>query len=406
MNMAKLKSEIPEMTAGVSPGEIFRGHIPELDGLRAVGMAIVLLNHTWSQDMSILIWHLKLKAWIAMDSFFVLSGFLIAGILLDTRSNPDYYRSYYIRRSLRIFPLYYCVISFLTLVAVFWHGGTPYRLLVAEWGSPAWFFVYLGNFRAATAGCWPTVPGFIPLWSLQIEEQFYLVFPFIVRHLRLETLWRALWVMVFLSLVARVGLFLWNPHNPYLQLVLLPCHMEGLALGVLIAIRFRRGPWQVAKGRLTALTVVLLAATVIGSAWSNASKSPEEWATPFNRTVGYSLSSVACACLLLWLIHFRGSKWTRLLRIRPVQFLGKISYGIYLFHMPVWTAGYAVCHALGWSLLYESFPGVAAVTALSILCASASWYLLERPLLRLKDRWASIPLLIAKSPILARASRP
>ena len=125
MNMAKLKSEIPEMTAGVSPGEIFRGHIPELDGLRAVGMAIVLLNHTWSEDMSILIWHLKLKAWIAMDSFFVLSGFLIAGILLDTRSNPDYYRSYYIRRSLRIFPLYYCVISFLTLVAVFWHGGTP-----------------------------------------------------------------------------------------------------------------------------------------------------------------------------------------------------------------------------------------------------------------------------------------
>ncbi len=368
---------------------LFRGHIQELDGLRAVASMPVLLNHFWPQSLSSVVWSAGQFAWIAMDSFFVLSGFLIAGILLDTRERPDYFRSYYVRRSLRILPLYYCVLVYLICVGTLWKGGEQYRHLVEQWGSPVWFFVYLGNFTTAAAGVWPTVvPGLSPLWSLQVEEQFYLLFPLAIRRLSPATLARALWVIVLLSPALRVSLFVLNPDNLYCQYVLLPCHMEGLALGALIAIRFRQGPWEIKKGRLSALAIVLLTATCVASVWSNPARVDEEFASPFNRTVGYLLSSVGCASVLLWVIRFRGSRVTGWLRLSPVQYVGKISYGVYLLHIPVWTAALFLRHALGLTLPRDGFVMFLAATALTIATASASWYLLERPLLSLKDRFA------------------
>jgi peptidoglycan/LPS O-acetylase OafA/YrhL len=379
------------MSGPDAPRQAFRGHIQELDGLRAVAMVTVLLNHLWPKSLSSLVWGVGQLGWIAMDSFFVLSGFLIAGILLDTRRTPDYYRSYYARRSLRILPLYYCVLVYLTCIAVFWKGGEQYRELVQEWGSPVWFFVYLGNFTTATAGVWPTVvPGLSPLWSLQVEEQFYLLFPFAIRRLDLDTLSRALWVMVVSSPVLRVGLFLLNPDNLYRQYVLLPCHMEGLALGALVAIRFRRGPWDIKPGRLSALTIVLLTATCVASVWSNPARVDEEFASPFNRTIGYLLSSVACTSLLLWLVRFRGSRLTWWLRMPAMQYLGKISYGVYLLHIPARSVAYSLRHTLGLNVPREGFAMFLAATLLSIAAASVSWYLLERPLLGLKDRFAPV----------------
>ena len=350
---------------------------------------MVLLNHFWPKSLSSRVWDLGQLAWIAMDSFFVLSGFLIAGILLDTRQRPDYYRSYYVRRALRVLPLYYCVLVYLICVSVFWKGGEHYRQLLQEWGSPVWFFAYLGNLAIAIAGTWPTViRGLSPLWSLQIEEQFYLLFPFAIRRLSRERLARALWMLVLLSPALRVGSFFLAPGNLYLQYVLLPTHMEGLALGALMAIRFRSGPWALDKRRLSALAIVLLTATCVASAWSNPLRAEEEFASPFNRTVGFSLSSAACAALVLWLIRFRGSRWTEWLRWSPVQYVGRISYGIYLLHMPVREVVYVVLPSVGWSLPRESFAMVAVVIIASLACASLSWWLLERPLLSLKDRLA------------------
>jgi peptidoglycan/LPS O-acetylase OafA/YrhL len=80
----------------------YRGHILELDAIRAIGIFIVLVNHSWPREVSDVIFRFGEMGWIAMDAFFVLSGFLITGILLDTRSRPDYFRNYYTRRSLRI----------------------------------------------------------------------------------------------------------------------------------------------------------------------------------------------------------------------------------------------------------------------------------------------------------------
>jgi peptidoglycan/LPS O-acetylase OafA/YrhL len=372
------------MPSSLSSERGFRGHIAELDGLRAYGSMIVLLNHFWPKSLSIAIWHLGQMGWIAMDSFFVLSGFLITGILIDSRNKPDYYRTYYRRRALRIFPLYYVVLALLIFQIRFRHGGVEYKYLIAHWGSPAWFLFYLGNIKTAIANSWTHVLGFSPLWSLQIEEQFYLLFPFAVRWLRLENLRRLLLAAVCISPIVRVLFYLWHPGNPFLQYVLLPSRFDGLALGGLIAIRYRMGPWKIPKITLPVVGVVLLGIACAGSVLSTPTRLDEAWSSPFNRLAGYSISSAGCACLILWLIQNRGAAYTAWLRLAPVQYVGKISYGIYLLHL----IALGTINGLGKHFSFLAAPGLPrffALIFLSIGYASVSWYLLERPLLRLKD---------------------
>ena len=360
----------------------FRGHIAELDCIRGVGIAVVLLNHLWPTDLFPVMFRVFQLGWIAMDAFFVLSGFLITGILVDTRSRPDYFRNYYARRSLRIFPLYY-VTLLVAIVMLKLSHGVDYRSFTHDWGSPAWFFCYLGNLRMAYLGEYPPTMTFGVLWSLQIEEQFYLLFPLAVRYMRLERLSRLLWCLVFVSPLSRVAVFLFNPGNRLAQNVLLPCHMEGLALGALIAIRFRNGPWELSKPALTVVTIGLTVLTCLGSVMSKPSLDPN--LTSFNRVVGYSLSSWACACIVVWLIAFRGSRFTRVLRSAVIGYLATISYGVYLLH-PLVIRFVRSWGRIGVDLPYRSFRHCVVVVSLSIIAASLSWYGFERPIARLKDR--------------------
>ncbi len=369
---------------------IYRGHITELDAIRGIGIGLVLIDHFWPRTLGVLIFSLGQLGWIAMDSFFVLSGFLITGILADTRSRSDYFRNYYLRRSLRIFPLYYLVLLAILFLTYFSQGsrGAENAAFIRQWGSPGWFCFYLGNFKIAQAGAWPSLNLYAPLWSLQIEEQFYLLLPLAVRWMRPDHFSRLLWCMVFLSPALRVLYFLHNPHNPFPEFVLLPCHMEGLALGALIAMRFRSGPWVIRKGPLLALTAGLLFAACAASFLGKPVLPDQLWSSPFNLLAGISLSSLACACLLLSLIVFRGSRYTRPLRIAPIAYIAQISYGIYLLHRLAprilrWSS------RLGIHLKTPYGPdSFLALVALSIVLATLSWYLFERPLVRLKDRIA------------------
>jgi peptidoglycan/LPS O-acetylase OafA/YrhL len=365
----------------------FRGHIAELDSIRAIGIGIVLLNHFWPTTMTGVIFQLGQLGWIAMDAFFVLSGFLITGILLDTRSRPDYFSNYYIRRSLRIFPLYYVTLLAAIVMLKLGQGGAEYKAFVHDWGSPVWFFAYLGNFRMAYTGSFPPSTAFGVLWSLQIEEQFYLLFPLAVRYLRTEQLTRLLWCLVFLSPAFRVAFYLWNPNNLVIQNVLLPCHMEGLALGALIAIRFRSGPWELPKIRLTILTIGLLLLTCIGSIVIKPPRPDLASLSVFSRLPGYSLASWSAACLVIWLVVFRGSRFTSMLRTAPIRYMAMISYGIYLLH-PLISRFERSWGQMGFRLQHDTILRFAIVVAMSIGAASLSWYAFERPIARLKDRLA------------------
>ena len=357
----------------------YRGQIPELNALRAFGLTMVILAHTWPHE-SVRVWNVLQLAWTLMDAFFVLSGFLITGILLDSRSRPDYYRSYYVRRALRILPVYYLLIGVLTFGSLL---GQGYRDMLRDWGSPWWFFVYLGNVPTALKGVWPLAArgSYVPLWSLQVEEQFYLLLPLLIHKVRLTSLARSLLIVACLSPIIRVVIYLLDPSNTPAQYVLLPCRMEGLAFGAWIAVRCRLGPWNISKRRLTVMSIALLAVTYLCAALSGYAHT-----TAFNRTIGFLLSPLAWAHVVLWLILFRGSRLTACLRLSAVQHLGQISYTGYLFHWPLAAAIVAAAGAVGADSLRQGYLKVIAVYVVTIACASLSWRYFEAPILNLKHR--------------------
>lgn len=357
--------------------EKFRGHIPELDALRGIGIAVVVLHHTFPEALSKTLAHLLTFGWAFMDSFFVLSGFLITGILLDSKDKPDFFKNFFAKRALRILPIYYVVITALTL-AVYITGD-----FMPEWGSPGWFFVYLGNIPTAIISEFPSFAGygFAHLWSLQIEEQFYLLFPLLVRFVPLPVLTRLLVGMVLLSPTLRIALYWIAPDNWLAPFVFLPCRWDGLALGALIAIRYRSGPWLIRKSPLLAWTFFWVAMTAL-LGWYDAYGS----GVPI-RTVGILLAAIASAHLIVWLIECRGSVLSAVFRVEPLQYLGRISYGVYLFHWPLLSA---LAHLNPTLFGLEGVPRLLVVGPLSLALAALSWHFFESPLLRLRNRIPSL----------------
>lgn len=361
----------------------FRGYIAEFDGFRGIAVSLVILHHMWPWgDRPHSLFIFVQLAWMLMDVFFVLSGFLIAGILLDTRQRPDYYKTFYIRRALRILPIYYLVLIALTAIAML-RGHDAYRETLAHWGSLSWFFVYLGNMPTAISGIWPTAAGgaFNPLWSLQIEEQFYLFFPLLVHRLGIKSLTRVLVALCCFSPLLRLALYWQLPSNELIQYVFTPCRFEGLALGALIAIRFRQRPWIVNRRFLTRL-LLGCGALVAGLCFYYGGFHTQ----PFNRTFGLLLSPLLATLFVFWVIQFRESKATAFLRFRPFQYLGKVSYAAYLIHWPVANLITVALAHIGLPSLDTGVSRLALIYAATFGLCALSWHFFEKPILGLKNR--------------------
>lgn len=382
MQVRSSGSSQESLSSGVPRAQNFRGHIAEIDALRAIGILAVVAAHTFPPSLFWSISQMLYLSWIFMDWFFVASGFLITGILLDSKERPGYLKNFYIRRSLRILPLYYLVIVGVT-IAIYVSGSH-----MPDWGSPWWFFFYLGTVPTAVTGTLPSALGYSlgPLWSLQIEEQFYLLFPLLVHFTKTATLKRVLAAMIVFSMVLRVLLYALWPENQFIQYVLLPCRLDGLALGALIAIRYRSGPWNIHKGTLTALALGWLSLAVAIGVYDGYAHTG-----PLIRTIGFFVSSVASAYVTIWMIELRGSSFTKLLRIKPMQHIGDISYGMYLFHMPI-AALVAVALAPYFGELGPaSVPTFLLVLPITIVLASLSRAYFEVPIQALRDRWTAKP---------------
>jgi len=381
-----------ERSSVARPGGFRRGRVPALDGLRGVAVSLVVFYHYFDISVSSpvlgVLRPLSSFGWSGVDLFFVLSGFLITGILVDTRGRPHYFRSFYARRSLRIFPVYY-----LTLIVVFVFGpalglDVARHLAASDW---LWFGLYLSNWQMGLEGVWAPA-GMAVFWSLAIEEQFYLVWAPLVRALAPRILGALAIGLVAGPLLLRCILVASGAANPIAIHVLTVTRLDVLAVGACIALfvrsevggeqLLRAGTWALGVG--AAATAALL--IVQGSA---------SWEGPAVQSVGLTAIAVAYGGVLLLAYSLPASSaLVRVLTSRGLQFIGKYSYAIYVFHA-------LVHHELLMRL--QASPGTVrsllaigvspwiALTVAAILVtlalSVASWHLVEKHSLAFKGRF-------------------
>lgn len=294
---------------------LIRSYMPELDSVRGIAILMVLFFHGMAPPLSrpLTGWGLALfditrVGWTGVNLFFVLSGFLITGILLDTKYRADYFRRFYYRRLLRIVPALYA-----TLVA----------LLLASFVS--WRFVLLSAFFLANAGNFFGVAlQYGPLWSLAVEEHFYLFWPSLVRKCGTR-------ILIIITVAVWVGtpavrLLCWmtgyGPHGP--EVLYTWFNLGGLALGSLLAIWVRHP--SCSRPRLLRLAPAAFIAGIVGFVLSS-----RDAFTLASFSVFFC--NLACAGLLAGILMLGASRWSFLVDRPALKFFGFISYGLYLVHV-------------------------------------------------------------------------
>jgi len=354
-------------------------HLPQLDGLRALAVAAVLvshfgLGHRLERVVEAVDWgHLGVRL------FFVLSGFLITRLLLERRravqeaeqAAPDALRRFYVRRVLRIFPIFY-----LTLFVAGVVGYGAIRTVLP------WHMAYLSNFQSVMyAGEWtlrdPTTQHF---WSLAVEEQFYLFWPALILFLPERRLVAGVIAMVIAATAWRAGWFQWGSKMPSGHL---PACLDTLGTGSLLAM-YKDGMGQVRRLleprlRLLLITGILFLAAVIGAHVTGRFFRPH-----------YVLIDVGEAIVFAFVVGFAADSIPgpigKFLEAPPVRYLGKISYGVYVVHAFMSPLQAWIFSRLHWASIDGSAFQALLRCAMTIGVASLSWFLIEQPLSRLKDR--------------------
>lgn len=357
--------------------------ILELDGLRAFAILPVLLHHCYASGVPVLT-ALGQSGWMGVDLFFVLSGYLITGILVDTAHKQHYYRNFVARRTIRIFPLYYACLALFAVTGAWLYGAANWAGMRA-WGVQ-WFFVYLGNVRQAWLNQPPNAESFVPLWSLQVEEQFYLLFPLAVWLLSRRNLMRLLILCAVVAPLTRIYFWHRNPSDVASMYVLTTSRMDALSMGGIVALLTRTKPDWLRRGRLVVLGAVA-GAGVFAIAHRYGYLFYDDAAM---RAIGFTLVDLCCASILCWLVLSPQSRIAAALRWRPLVYTGTIAYGLYLVNMPALAAGRRILRQLTGKRIQEhGFLSMAILFAASFLLAGLSWHFFEKQVLRLKSRFSA-----------------
>ena len=355
--------------------------MPELDALRGIACLMVLFFHGLANRYvpehmnSVERVFVKLCSYgfTGVNLFFVLSGFLITGILLETRQRTDYYSRFYIRRSLRILPLYYGI---LLVVVLIWRLGLTDRPF--SWGFLGLSAIYLANMTPLFG-----VPiEFGVLWSLAVEEHFYLLWPTFVRRLKSRSLVMLAFALCAIALACRLAAFHLG-HDVFGYYTWMVC--DGLAMGSLLAIAIR-------YYRQDRKAMAKIAAIAFGYAMVCFAIEKRVALTLTGAALQISGINAFFAFVLVSVLLF-GSRYAW--RLPLLEFMGDISYGVYLMHTLVFDVFDAMARRHFPVLAPEhlTFPLASVrfviVSAITIACAWLSRWYFEEPFLRLKDRFAS-----------------
>jgi peptidoglycan/LPS O-acetylase OafA/YrhL len=342
--------------------------IPQLDAVRGVAILLVILHNQSSLFPSLHLDRLFADGWMGVDLFFVLSGLLITGILVDTKTSEGYLKNFYARRCLRIWPLYYSLIVFMFVIVPRLSSHDAH--VVFEKSSPWWAYpLFLQNFfvPSPTNAAGPLAV----TWSLAIEEQFYLVWPWVVRYCSPAQLRRLAIVVIGLSPALRLYLS-FHDVNLYTNVF---CRLDGLMAGALLALVVRSD--------------VLLPSRFVRRAWMALVVAvPLAFATESvnARWIVFSLSAAASAAFV-YLALFSSQAWLQAaLTNRFLGYTGTISFGLYLLHK--------IPFDMAKTFHVDRYPLVALPILLAACYALAalSWNLLEKPFLSLKRYFEPRPI--------------
>ncbi len=376
-------------------------HVPALDGIR--GMAILLVLSCHLNLLRSLPSHHSVDAfvstvfsfgWCGVDLFFVLSGYLITRILYQAKGAEQYFRTFYINRVLRIFPLYYALLIVTFVVIPHLPTGLIPAAKLERWAqvdaNPLWYWLYLNNLTTALSGSWGH--GILDVtWSLAIEEQFYLLWPWVVYAFNRERLLRICLIIFSTAFMVRTAMTLADM-NPISTYVFTLGRLDVLAAGAFVALA-AEGSIGI-QGLQPARQICLITGVVcLGlAAWRGGASNMD----PVILTVGLSFVAIHFASLIAvirtlpshhWLVRFFSSKLLRA--------FGKYSFAIYLVHLPLSAlVRDTLYHPDQFLTLWGSkLPGqmlfYVGTASLVFIIAFASWHLWEKHFLRLKKSFTA-----------------
>jgi peptidoglycan/LPS O-acetylase OafA/YrhL len=349
--------------------------VPELDGIRGIAIGLVLVCHAtfWMPNERLQLIFREGK--IGVDLFFVLSGFLITGILLDTQTHPKRAQSFYIRRGLRIWPLYFVYLA----VAYF-----AFRVMLPPQTHLWAYFLFVQNFFWVDA----TGPFLQPTWSLAVEEQFYAVWPWLAFRMKRETVLKTCLTVFAIAPVIRYAFHLGGAGGQFIYANTLT-RLDGIALGGAIAA-WVRGPMfdadQLAKFAKIGAIVGTIGYVVCFLL------------TPYSLVadyLAYTFITMGFGGVVCFALFYRGeSNWFAAAMRHPwLMTMGKISFALYLFNNPIYLMAHGnhvnnLLARLGLGEWSAGFTRLAIENVALFAAALLSWKLFESPILKLKKKWA------------------
>lgn len=365
--------------------------IPELDGLRGLAIAMVVFFHYVSyavvaRPTGLLgyLYSRTILSWSGVDLFFVLSGFLIGGILLDTRDSPNYFKTFYARRFCRIIPVYLLFVG--SVEVAYWIFCRPMRAPFDAFfaGKVPWY-AYLSFAQNmwmvklnASGAMLMTVT-----WTLAVEEQFYFLLPAVVRFVRRSALPYFFLSGILIAPVVRIFIELRFPDYSTAPYILLPCRMDSLFFGALCAYLLRDPKiWNMLVRRRTWVWIAF-AALLSGTLAVNYS--------PFSfsmQSAGYDWVALLFTTALILAVTNSESFMGKILRWKWLRDFGAIAYSVYLFHLFIYGMCMTLLAGHGWVMQSWKDFGVALIAlGITITLAKILWRYVESPFMRWGHTW-------------------